>query len=172
MVFHANVKRFGLIGALVLAAPSALAQSNTFQNAVAFALTGSDATPVRVVDQANCVFMVNPKTENGRVVGEVFHLNNVQTDRISIQPWENVAARWVQVELRGSSTVYEYTGAYNVDATNPVVTPEQQEKLQSLVQPRQSASFTLKLYTTETDRMVRAWHYIYSNGCKGSRSAF
>jgi hypothetical protein len=172
MAFRAGVQLLGLIAAAVFAATPVLGQSNTFLNAVAFALTGGDATPVRVVDQANCVFMVNPKTENGRIVGEVFHLNNVQTDRMSVQPWENVAGRWVQVELRGSSTVYEYTGTYNVDATNPVVTREQQELLQSLVRPRQSASFTLKLYTTETDRVVRAWHYIYSNGCKGSRSAF
>jgi hypothetical protein len=172
MAFRAGVQLFGLMAAAVVAATPVLGRSNSFLNAVAFALTGSDATPVRVVDQANCVFMVNPKTENGRIVGEVFHLNNIQTDRISIQPWENVLGRWVQVELRGSSTIYEYTGAYNTDATNPLVTPEQQEKLQSLVQPRQSASFTLKLDATETDRVVRAWRYIYSNGCKGSRSSF
>jgi hypothetical protein len=171
MAFSTCVKRFGFIGMLALAATPVCAQSDAFLNAVAFVLTGSDATPIRVVDQANCVFMVNPKTEKGRVVGEVFHFNNVQTDRISIQPWKDIAARWVQVDLRGSSTIYEYTGAYDVDTTNPL-TREQQEKLQSLVRPRQSASFTLKLYTTETDRIVRAWQYIYTNGCKGSRSAF
>ena len=88
-----------------------LAQPSAFLNAVAFALTGSDAASMRAVDQANCVSMVNPKTENGRLVGEVFHLNNVQIDRISIQPWRNIAGRWIQVELRGGSTIYEYTGA-------------------------------------------------------------
>lgn len=77
----------------VLAAGSALSQTNPFMNAVAFALTGSDGANVRVLDQANCVFMVNPKTEGGRVVGEVFHLNNVQVDRLSIQPWQNVVGR-------------------------------------------------------------------------------
>jgi len=87
----------------------------------------------QVVDQANCIFMVNPKTENGRLVGEVFHLNNVQIDRISIQPWENISGRWIQVELRGASTVYEYTGAYNIDTTNPVMTREQQETIRGLV---------------------------------------
>ena len=115
MEFRAGVQLFGFIAVAVFAATSVLGQPKGLLNAVAFALTGSDVTPVQVIDQANCVFMVNPKTENGRLVGEVFHLNNVPTDRISIQPWKNVAGPWVQVELRGASTIYEYTGAYNAD---------------------------------------------------------
>ncbi len=106
--------------------------------------------------------MVNPKTENGRLVGEVFHLNNVQIDRVSIVPWQNIGGRWIQVELRGASTIYEYTGAYDSD-----------KPYQGLNRPRRSASLTLKLQkTTELDRVVRAWRYIYSNGCKGAKSAF
>lgn len=161
-----------LIASTLCAAPSAFAETNPFMNAVAFALTGSDGSPVRVVDQANCVFMINAKNEGGHFTGEVFHLNNVQVDRISIQPWHNIAGPWVQVELRGAATVYEFTGSYNVDTTNPVMSREQQEQLQGLVRPRRSNSFTLKLYTTESDRVVRAYQYIYQNGCKGSRSAF
>jgi len=131
-MFAERLRKGALAGVAALAATPVLAESNAFMNAVAFALTGSDTAPVRVVDQANCVFMVNPKTENGRLVGEVFHLNNVQIDRIAIQPWENIAGRWIQVELRGASTVYEYTGAYNIDTTNPVMTREQQETIRDI----------------------------------------
>jgi len=162
----------GLIAAAVFVALPAFAQMSTFMNAVAFALTGSDTAAVRVIDQANCVFMINAKIEGGRLVGEVFHLNNVQTDRISVQPWQNIAGRWVEVALRGSSIVYEYTGAYEIDSASSVMTKEQQETFQEMVRPRRSDSFVIKLYTTETDRITRAYQYIYSNGCKGSKSAF
>ncbi len=121
MMLGLRLRTIGLVAATIFAAAEARAQSPAFMNAVAFALTGSDGSAVRVVDQANCVFMINAKTEGGRVVGEVFHLNNVQTDRLSIQPWQNIAGRWVEVALRGSSTVYEYTGAYQIDSSNSVM---------------------------------------------------
>jgi hypothetical protein len=161
-----------VLAVAVLAAESAFGQSPAFMNAVAFALTGSDAAPVQVIDRANCIFMINSKIEDGRAVGEIFHLNNVQTDRISIQPWQNVAGRWVEVSLRGASTIYEYTGAYQIDTTNSAMPRDTQEKLQGISRPRRSDSFTIKLYTTETDRVIRAWRSIYANGCKGSKSAF
>jgi len=82
----------GLVAATIFLAGLAHAQSPTFMNGVAFALTGSDGITVRVVDRANCVFMINAKTEGGRMVGDVFHLNNVQIDRISIQPRQNIVA--------------------------------------------------------------------------------
>jgi hypothetical protein len=97
------VRMGALVGVTAFLTTPLVAQPNAVMNAIAFALTGSDAAALRVVDQANCVFMVNPKTENGRLVGEVFYLNNVQIDRISIQPWENIVGRWIQVELRGAS---------------------------------------------------------------------
>jgi hypothetical protein len=44
-----------------------------------------------------------------------------------------------------------------VDTWNPVMLRDAQEQLQALARPRRADSFTIKLYTTEIERVVRAW---------------
>jgi hypothetical protein len=151
---------------------SALADTDVFLNAVAFALTGNDTANVQAFDRANCVFMLNAKNIGGHLGGEVFHLNNVDIDRLTFQPWENVAGKWIEVALHGETTVYEYTGTYTIDPNNPVVTAEQQKVLQEMEKPESSSSFVIKIYSGERDRLMRAWKYIYSHGCKGKKSSF
>jgi hypothetical protein len=34
------------------------------------------------------------------------------------------------------------------------------------------ADYTIEVVTTETDRLKRAWQYIFANGCKGMTSPF
>lgn len=165
MTFRRVSKVVLLIWISALVGTQAGAQSAALMNAVAFALTGNDASPVHVIDQANCVFMIRPESVDGKVVGEIFHLNNVQTDRITIQPFHNAIDQWLRVELRGASTVYEYTGNHPEWFADPLYR-------MSTGRPREASSYTLTLSTTEYDRMVRAYQYIYQHGCKGSKSLF
>src|SRR5690242_7873184 len=69
--------------------------------AVGFALTGSDDAEPRAIDRHDCVFAYKK---------DVFHLNNVHTDRIKIQEWENkLGDKWIDVDLQGDDLVVEHT---------------------------------------------------------------
>ena len=70
---------------------------------VGFALTGSDdADPKLIGDPAKCVFASK---------NEIFRLNNVHTDRITVQGWQRQQGleQWVTVELHGDDVVFEET---------------------------------------------------------------
>jgi hypothetical protein len=55
---------------------AAHAETDVFMRTVGFALTGSDdADPKVIGNRAKCVFAIN---------NDIFHLNNVHTDRITI----------------------------------------------------------------------------------------
>jgi hypothetical protein len=156
--------------------PRSAPNKQRFMQAVAFALTGQDDGPVRVIDLANCVFMIDQKVERSHEAGEVYHLNNVQVDRISIvadklpyaetfhlNEWDRdrvVADKHTEqqfgtiVRLVGAATVYSYQGQFPIDSE------------------AESSHFDFRIWTDDTERVVRAWRYIYANGCKGARSAF
>jgi hypothetical protein len=147
------------------------AETDVFLQAIGFALTGSDNTKVTVVDRKNCVFRVD--------YHDVFHLNNVHVDRIVFEPWVqrdriNGERRYLKIKLHGSDTVLERNA--RVDESKMSA-----ENLRALRQIDPNAfkdsvtSFnetTLELDTAETDRVKRAWTYIYSNGCVGKKSPF
>jgi hypothetical protein len=158
--------------AMFVAHPCAAAD-DTFLQAVSFALTGNDGSQVQVIDRVNCVFGINQGDAD-----EVFHLNNVDVDRIAIQGWLEksvVNQRYVTVELHGPTTVYENTSV-------PARLPKDFEDdlrtkgivKQDYYEPRHISSTgrTLRLYTAETERVIRAWKYIYAHGCKGRKSNF
>jgi hypothetical protein len=156
-----NMRSLSLAALVSIAAitPSR-ADQDVLLTAVSFALTGYDTAHVEVVDRSDCIFVINGKRINGHLVGEVFHLNNVDVDRITIEDWHNAFSTWIEVHLRGESTIYEYTGDYEND------------KLKQIFQPRQSSSWLLKIYSNEKDRLIRAWQYVYANGCTGKKSPF
>src|SRR5215471_16051164 len=82
---------------------SIVATPDTFTQAVGFALTGSDDTEkIRIIDRANCV-VGSQRYEST----SIYHLNNVQLDRLVIQYERPAPPRfpYVSVELHGSSTV-------------------------------------------------------------------
>jgi hypothetical protein len=82
-------------------------ETDVFMQAVGFALTGSDDAVVKAIDRANCVFAYQDN---------VFHLNNVQVDRIQMQGWEMKGAytkggqpyQWINVGLHGEDVVVEH----------------------------------------------------------------
>ena len=80
-----------LVVGLLLVSGVAHSETNVFMRAVGFALSGSDDAQPNAIDRANCVFAYK---------NDVFHLNNVHTDRINIQGWENkLGDKWINVEL-------------------------------------------------------------------------
>jgi hypothetical protein len=155
---------------LLLAAPSLnsmAADQNPFQKAVSFALTGVDDAPVITESQADCVFRVEGRITSGDDETksiEVYHLNNVDPGRIVIQQMVQTVGpirnEYIEIRLYGEDTVYEDRAIYHWN--NP----------QRTVGPEKSSQQTLGIYTKEYDRMVRAWKYIYSHGCRGAKSSF
>lgn len=158
-------------GLVILLALSATARGETdvFMRAVGFALTGSDdADPKIIGDRANCVFAINK---------DVYHLNNVQTDRIRIQGWQRQQVwgleQWVSVELHGDDTVFEETTEPPKDDGSDFM---RQLRLTSpdMFTPHHYTykERELHLTTNDQDRVTRAWTYIYSHGCAGQKSPF
>jgi hypothetical protein len=120
-----------------------------FMRAVGFALSGSDYAEVKAIDRANCVFAYQ---------SDVFYLNNVQADRITIQDWEiKPGMKWINVGLHGDDVVVENT-------TEPIT-----DKNAKLFGRKE---YELRLLMGEVNRVKRAWQYIYSHECVGKKSPF
>jgi hypothetical protein len=79
-VCEGDVRAFALMVGLLLLCGTAHSATDVFMRGVGFALSGSDDAEPQPIDRANCVFAYK---------GDVFHLNNVHTDRIKIVGWEN-----------------------------------------------------------------------------------
>jgi hypothetical protein len=148
---------------LVIIWGAAYGETDVLLRAVGFALTGSDDTDPKVIDRANCVFAIDKGTEY-----DVFHLNNVQTDRITIRIWEQprIDPRAVVVELHGDEVVVDET-----------FTPKEEQdeltrQLLNALKPRHDKQTELSLGHADMDRVKRAWQYIYSHGCTGKQSPF
>ena len=134
-----NRKILFLVVGLLLMSGAAYSETDVFMHAVGFALSGSDYAEVKAIDRANCVFAYQT---------DVFYLNNVQVDRISIQDWEiKPGMKLINVGLHGDDVVVEHT------------TFDRKE-------------YELRLLMGEVDRVKRAWEYIYSHGCVWKKSPF
>jgi hypothetical protein len=143
---------------LTFLAPPARADDILLQ-AVSFAITGSDGSNVTAIDRAQCVF----KVEN-----DTYFLNNVYVDRISIRKFEFVGA---MVELHGKKKVVDSPPAKHTgSALDKMMMQDHPDDFKG---GRTAASDkTIMVYTNESDRLVKAWEYIYANGCKGATSPF
>lgn len=147
---------------------TSIAATDTLVDAVGFALTGTDDAKPLVIDRPNCVFGLGD---------EIFHLNNVETDRITIESYDQRSAlgidRYLRVGLHGRDTIYESTTQLQYDPSNELYRALK-EKDASMFEPKHSSSnqHLLNLPSSEKGRMVRAWRYIYSNGCVGKKSTF
>jgi hypothetical protein len=95
------VRALALVVGLLLISGAANSETDVFMRAVGFALTGSDDAEPQAIDRTNCVFAYK---------NDVFHLNNVQTDRVKIQGWQNkLGDQWINVDLHGDDVVVEHT---------------------------------------------------------------
>ena len=92
-----------MLASILARSVTAHAETDVFMCTVGFALTGSDdANPKVIGDRSKCVFAIK---------NDIFHLNNVHTDRIAIQEWQQQqgSEQWVTVELHGDDVVFEET---------------------------------------------------------------
>ena len=159
---------FGAVVVLVasLVTSAARADTDVLLRAVGFALTGSDSSKVAVISRSECIF---------RVDGATYRLNNVETDRLYIRPWTDklTGAQYLRVTLHGDAPVYEADIEPMFDEKDPVFKSLLKTRPE-LFAPRRIVEneWTTGLNTTEKDRVVRAWRYIYSHGCLGKRSPF
>lgn len=99
-------------------------------------LTGSDGQKVEVVDRKSCVFRLDART---------YYANKIIAHRITVQKWTRQRGYYIRVGLHGKAKVMEETYAGIVSLVmdhEPFVDPP------------------------DYDRVVRAWKYIYANGCK------
>ena len=160
------MRTFLIAMALVLLCGTAHSATDVFMRAVGFALTGSDDAEPHAIDRANCVFAYK---------NDVFHLNNVHTDRINIQGWENkLGMKWINVDLHGDDIVVEHTTEPVSDESAKWFSPQwRQTHPEAFVSHRENhKEYQLRLETGDLDRVTRAWQYIYSNGCVGKKSPF
>ena len=156
---------FAFAVALMLACGSAArGEPDAFMSAVGFALSGRDDGDPKVIgDRINCVFAIN---------NEIFRLNNVHPDRITIQgghrQWPWGLEQSVTVVLHGDDVVYEETIEPPKDDGSELMrqmreaSPELFKSQHYTVNDHQ-----LHLLTGDQDRIKRAWQYVYSNGCTG-----
>jgi hypothetical protein len=131
--------------------------------------------PKVVGGRANCVFAItNARSSDSE---GVYHLNNVQTDRIRIQGWKRqwpaYLEQWIAVELNGDEVVFEKTTEPPKDDGSSL-TRELRAIHPDMFNPHHYTykETELHLMTNDQDRVKRAWDYIYSHGCTGKRSPF
>jgi hypothetical protein len=138
--------------------------SDVLLQAVSFAVTGSDANRVVPVDLANCIFRVKSNT---------YHFNNIYTDRISFQNLENKLGRvWTTVDLHGKQKIADISTASVQEP--PLLTKDLNNYYREVYEANSTsyADYSLQIVTRESARLVKAWQYIYANGCKGMKSPF
>ena len=129
------------------------------------ALTGSDdADPKVIGDRAKCVFAIN---------NDIFRLNNVHTDRITIQGWQRQQGleQWVTVELYGDDVVFEETTEPLKDDGSGTIRQLRAAMPDAYTSHHNTyKEHELHLTTNNQERVKTAWHYIYSHGCTGKQS--
>jgi hypothetical protein len=143
------------------AAPSAtVADDDVLLKAINFALTGSDRTTYTFEDRSACVVRwIHPSTKDDVKAVDTFFLNNIDLTRAAWQEMEAKSpifgvSRSIRVVLHGESVIRE----------NGFIPQTSQDLTANDV--------TLDLQTTEKDRLVRAWRYIYAHGCKSAHSSY
>ncbi|HUK11330.1 MAG TPA: hypothetical protein VLX09_25920 [Stellaceae bacterium] len=143
-------------------------REDVFLTMVGLALTGNDRNIVHVVDRSNCIFSLSHRGSYGERDIEVFHLNNIDVDRLTIQVFGTREGRrnivkYLKVPLHGDAVVYEDT---------ILVQPKFGAQLNfPNLDGEASNQHVLTLYTNKTDKVAQAWSYIYKNGCRGKRGS-
>jgi clan AA aspartic protease (TIGR02281 family) len=122
--------------------------------AVAFGLTGDDTTKVEA--ETDCTFQISVFAAT-----LTFHLNNVDPTRTRFENPNSYSETRVQifgervVVDRNGAAIYDHTGGGSYDGGLTHYT-----------------TFIIVAHTTEYQRMLRAWRYIYTHGCDGMKSSF
>jgi hypothetical protein len=154
--------------ALTLGCVAAHAEIDVFMRAVGFALTGSDDAEPKAIDRGKCIFAIKRN---------VFHLNNIHSDRLTFQGWERKQPwgleQWVTVGLHGDDVVFEETTEPPKDDGSEVMR-QLRAASPDMFKPHHYSykEHEIHLDTGDQERVKRAWVYIYSHGCVGKQSPF
>jgi hypothetical protein len=153
-----------ILASILATSVTAQAETDVFMRTVGFALTGSDdADPKVIGDRTKCVFAIN---------NDIFHLNNVHTDRIAIQAWQRQqgSEQWVTVELYGDDVVFEETTEPLKDDGSETIR-QLRAAMPDAFKLHHNAykEHELRLTSNNQDRVKTAWQYIYSHGCTGKQ---
>jgi hypothetical protein len=114
--------------------------------AINFALTGVDEITFKFLDEAACV-VTNARPGTRSV--DTFYLNAIDASHTKFLLVRQTTTGQTRVELHGESAIRETT-----------------------LRPARQLETTLSLNTLEHDRVMRAWKYIYANGCTSAKSSF
>jgi hypothetical protein len=151
----------------ILSSPVWAENNSSLLRAVGFALTGSDDIEPKVIGSiGNCVFAIK---------NELFRLDNVYTDQIKIQGWQDrrfgKLEQGVTVELHGSETVFEITSDPPKDDGSDL-TKHMHAESPEMFSPHHYTytHYKLHLPTNDQDGVKNTWQYIFSHGCTGKRS--
>ena len=154
-----------VLASILASGVTARAETDVFIRAVGFALTGSDdAGPKVIGDRAKCVFAIN---------NDIFHLNEVHTDRIAIQGWQRQQGleQWVTVELHGDDVVFEETTEPLKDDGSETIRQLRAAMPDTFTSHHNTyKEHELHLTTNNQERVKTAWQYICSHGCTGKKS--
>lgn len=146
-----------LAGGVAEASPPSA--NDVLLKAINFALTGSDRTTYSFTDRGACsVSWKRPSAQDGVDAVDAFYINSIDVSRAAWQEMESKTpvfgtSRFIRVELLGETVIRSngFIPASTTLSTNDV---------------------TLDLNTSERDRLIRAWRYIYAHGCKSARSSY
>jgi hypothetical protein len=107
---------------------------------------------------------------------EQFRLNNVYSDRIKIQGWQDrrfgKLEQGVTIDLHGGEIVFEITVEPPNDDGSELMRQMRAES-PDMFKPHHY-TYTrseLNLPTNNQDGVKRAWQYIYSHGCTGKQAS-
>jgi hypothetical protein len=142
---------------IIFAYAPAFAQDKLL-SAVGFALTGRDDAYVKVIDRNDCIFQITSEFNNWQN-RETYYLNAVDPSRTTIAQVEKTMLYpfpHIEIDLYGEKTIYDQ---YSINPKYPTKT--ERKKFQRLTLP-----------SNELERVIRAWKYVFSNGCHGTRSTF
>jgi hypothetical protein len=157
-----------LLSGLLLSPCAALAvNDDVLMQAVSFAVSGSDANKVVVVDRAQCIFKVKDDT---------YYFNNIYTDRVAFQYWKNkLGDEWATVDIHGKKKVVDHYSpppTFTGSELDRQLMADNPNYFATKGQTASSSDETIRVNTRESDRLKKAWAYIYANGCKGMTSPF
>jgi hypothetical protein len=132
-----------IVFGIALLTSSRSVRADALLQAISFAITGSDATPVIILDRRDCVFRLEANT---------YYFNNIDPTRVTFLNFTRpVRGDYTRVGIHGKAKVIDMV---------------------SSGQTFSHADYELMVVTNEPARLIRAWQYIYANGCKGATSPF
>jgi hypothetical protein len=130
--------------------------------AISFALTGSDGSKFEFSDLSQCTVhrMVSGANGHGE---ETYYLNQIDPSRTVFTQYTQkypeyaMSEAFSTVELHGEGPLYVYHWVTDLPVYDDTY---------------RTADHEITVYTSEHSRLIRAWKYIYSHGCRAARTSY